>query len=64
MPPEKSERYTEDADGHGWTFRRISAVLETRQRGFSTWQMVMPGHFQRFTPNQLRHIADVLEGGR
>ena len=62
MTPETLERYSPDGDGKQWTFRRVSSVLEMRQRGFRTWQQVMPGHFPCFTPAELRHVADVLEG--
>lgn len=58
---EKVERYSADPSGNQWTFRRVAVALEMRQRGFSTWQVVCEGHFVRFSPAQLRHIADVLE---
>lgn len=53
-----------DADGVRWVYRRVASVLERRRWSSTVWFEVRPQDFPRMSPDELRHVAAVLEGER
>lgn len=54
--------YVKDADGTTYFYRRVSSRLERRPIWSSVWQEVTGAIFLLMTPDELRHVAGVLEG--
>lgn len=51
-----------DADRNGWVYRRVNSMLERRGAMSEYWHEVTGDDFRRMTPEELRHVADILEG--
>lgn len=57
-------RYSYDADGNSWEYRLKTLQLERRRLPSSVWCPVTGNDMLASTPEQLRHIADVIDGHR
>ena len=50
-----------DVDGNLYEYRLVCSHLERRKSITSVWLFVEGSDFMRMTPNELRHVADILE---
>lgn len=51
-----------DANGSAFAYRRVNSMLERREAMSQRWDEVTGEDFRGMTPEELRHVADILEG--